>query len=201
MTSYQYKKSHCGDKTILRPSYLHNGISYTGKTTSLYWIRALDACRVLIHAVHRRLVSAGYRSRHPDWFSRLSCDHRHPCHHMLVHRHQNWKHQHWYRVIFDDESRVKLYPFYRRSLEFHLFVGCNSPPSRRQTRRQPLQLWSLTLGSTATITHDTDADGSSFGACVPTCGGVGNDQESVWGICLGVLTNIQLLLDSLGSCG
>ena len=26
---------------ILRPSYLHNGIAYTGKTTSLYWIRAL----------------------------------------------------------------------------------------------------------------------------------------------------------------
>ena len=41
MTSYQYRKSHCGDKTILRPSYLHNGISYTGKTTSLYWIGAL----------------------------------------------------------------------------------------------------------------------------------------------------------------
>ena len=33
MTSYQYRKSHCGDKKILRPSYLHNGISYTGKTT------------------------------------------------------------------------------------------------------------------------------------------------------------------------
>ena len=40
MTSYQYRKSHCGDKTILRPSYLHNGISYAGKITSLYWIRA-----------------------------------------------------------------------------------------------------------------------------------------------------------------
>ena len=39
--SYQYRKSHYGDKTILWPSYLHNGISYTGKTTSLYWIRAL----------------------------------------------------------------------------------------------------------------------------------------------------------------
>ena len=36
MPSYQYRKSHCGDKTILRPSHLHNGISYTGKTTSLY---------------------------------------------------------------------------------------------------------------------------------------------------------------------
>ena len=41
MPSYQYRKSHCGDKTILRPSNLHNGISYTGKMTSLYWIRAL----------------------------------------------------------------------------------------------------------------------------------------------------------------
>ena len=40
MTSYQYRKSHCGDKTILRPSYLPNGISYAGKITSLYWIKA-----------------------------------------------------------------------------------------------------------------------------------------------------------------
>ena len=43
MSSYQYRKSHCGDKTILWPSYLHNGISYTSKMTSLYWIRALVA--------------------------------------------------------------------------------------------------------------------------------------------------------------
>ena len=41
MSSYQYRKSHSGDKTILHPSYLHNGISYTGKMISLYWIRAL----------------------------------------------------------------------------------------------------------------------------------------------------------------
>ena len=45
MPSYQYRKSCCGDKTILRPSYLHNGISYTGKTESLYWIR--DQCLTL----------------------------------------------------------------------------------------------------------------------------------------------------------
>ena len=42
MTSYQYRKSHCGDKTVVRPSYLHNGISYTGKIASLYWISALS---------------------------------------------------------------------------------------------------------------------------------------------------------------
>ena len=41
MLSYQYRKFHCGDKTVVRSSYLHNGICYTGKTTSLYWIRAL----------------------------------------------------------------------------------------------------------------------------------------------------------------
>ena len=41
MPSYRCRKSHCGDKTVVRSSYLHNGISYTGKTTSLYWIIAL----------------------------------------------------------------------------------------------------------------------------------------------------------------
>ena len=41
MPSCQYRNSHCGDKTILRPSYLHNGFSYTCKMTSLHWIRAL----------------------------------------------------------------------------------------------------------------------------------------------------------------
>ena len=41
MSSYQYRKSHFGDKTILQPFYLHNGISYTGKMISLYWIGPL----------------------------------------------------------------------------------------------------------------------------------------------------------------
>ena len=34
------RKSHCRDETILRPSYFHNGIFYTGKAVSLYWIGA-----------------------------------------------------------------------------------------------------------------------------------------------------------------
>ena len=40
MSSYQYRKSHCGDNTTLWPSYLHNRISFTDKTTSLCWNRA-----------------------------------------------------------------------------------------------------------------------------------------------------------------
>ena len=46
MPTYRYRKSHRGDKTIFRPSYLHNGISYTGKMTSLYWI---GACNLFIY--------------------------------------------------------------------------------------------------------------------------------------------------------
>ena len=37
MSSYQYRKSHCGYKSVVRSSYFHNGISYTGKMASLYW--------------------------------------------------------------------------------------------------------------------------------------------------------------------
>ena len=42
MSSYQYRKSHCGDKTVIRLSYLHNGISYTDKMICFNWIRAQD---------------------------------------------------------------------------------------------------------------------------------------------------------------
>ena len=40
-------KSHCGDKTVVRSSYLHNGISYTGKMASLYCIlnHGPDCCK------------------------------------------------------------------------------------------------------------------------------------------------------------
>ena len=41
MSSYQHRKSHCGDKTVIISLYLHNRISYSGKATSLYWIRSL----------------------------------------------------------------------------------------------------------------------------------------------------------------
>ena len=37
MTFYQYRKSHCGDKMVVRSSYLHSGIFYSGKLASLHW--------------------------------------------------------------------------------------------------------------------------------------------------------------------
>ena len=42
MLSYQDRKSHCGDTTVVRSSYLHNRVSYTGKMIYSYWIMAQD---------------------------------------------------------------------------------------------------------------------------------------------------------------
>ena len=55
MTSYQYRKSHCGDKMIVKSSYLHNVISFTGKMTSLYWLSARFFVRCILRS--NRLLS------------------------------------------------------------------------------------------------------------------------------------------------
>ena len=47
MPSYQYRKSHCGDKTILRPSYLHNRFSYTGKMAFFILNQGPSVCEML----------------------------------------------------------------------------------------------------------------------------------------------------------
>ena len=50
MLSDHYRKSHCGDKTVVRSSYLDNGVSYTGKMTSLWnhqqccWFLYVETC-------------------------------------------------------------------------------------------------------------------------------------------------------------
>ena len=54
MSSYLYRKSHCGDKTVVRSSYHHNWVSYTGKMTSLYWFSPQDAiCQYFNENVHK----------------------------------------------------------------------------------------------------------------------------------------------------
>ena len=49
MSSDQYRKSHCGDKMVVRSSYLHSGISYTGKMILLYWIGPLVIWTMLLN--------------------------------------------------------------------------------------------------------------------------------------------------------
>ena len=67
MPSYQYRKSHGGDKMILWPSYLHNVISYTGQMSSLNWIRAqvwLASCH-LEGNISLLLPTLGFSSVNP----------------------------------------------------------------------------------------------------------------------------------------
>ena len=46
--SYQYRKFHCGDKIVIRLSYLYHGICYTCKT-SLYQVEAMLCLLWLSH--------------------------------------------------------------------------------------------------------------------------------------------------------
>ena len=57
-SSFQYRKSHCGEKTVVRSSYLHNGISYTGKMSFLYWIGPL----VFVISAVACVETASYRA-------------------------------------------------------------------------------------------------------------------------------------------
>ena len=92
MSSYQYRKSHCGDKMVVRSSYLHNGISYTGKTTSLYWFSPQNAdfsfsscaCHVVrYHPIHclqsfkvlPALMSLGSQCENFMWYQSTVCLH------------------------------------------------------------------------------------------------------------------------------
>ena len=100
MISYQSRKSHCGDKTILRLSYLHNGFTYAGKMTSLYWIRALiveytwktkrpdskdlqiDISQILIPQEHIGVMSNRYQSDGLSYLGRrnvMAADALAPC--------------------------------------------------------------------------------------------------------------------------
>ena len=55
MSSYRHRKSHCGDKTVVRSSYLHIGISYTGKMASLYWTNPQNKMADCLHPTFHSL--------------------------------------------------------------------------------------------------------------------------------------------------
>ena len=78
MPSYQYRKSHFGDKMVVRSSYLHNGISYTGKMTSLCWIRALglfsDRHKTVIRSSYLHNGDFLYSQSQAGYLSNLACD-------------------------------------------------------------------------------------------------------------------------------
>ena len=67
MSSYQYRKSRCGDKTAVRSSYLHNGISYAGKMASLYGITPRPTLKTEICQDANFVISGGPGGCRHDW--------------------------------------------------------------------------------------------------------------------------------------
>ena len=63
-SSYQFRKSYCGDKTVVGSSYLHNGISYTGTMSSLYWIGAQVSCKVSISSDLKSALAFLHKTEH-----------------------------------------------------------------------------------------------------------------------------------------
>ena len=57
MSFYHYRKSHCGDKTILGPFYLHDCIYYTCNTTFIILMRDTG------HQVRWALLGFAYAGR------------------------------------------------------------------------------------------------------------------------------------------
>ena len=123
---------------------------------------------------------------------------------MLAHRHQNRKRQHQSHVLFVDESIVRLYTcnghvrVIRHVAERLLDCCIPETDGIRGHDDQSGRGWHWTRHR---ISHETSADGSSFGACMPTCGSGIDYDESVCGIILDVSSDIQLLLNALGPCG
>ena len=75
MSFYQYRKSHCGDKMILWQSFLHNGISYTGKRASLYCIRALEVRMLAANTIAQNGSSATITLSCWFWCTQINIPH------------------------------------------------------------------------------------------------------------------------------
>ena len=87
-----------------------------------------------------------------------------------------------------------------RGRHFHPLLGCNSPLVSHQYADElghdhhSGKGWNWTHQQ---ISHEISDDGSSSGAWEPMHGVGGNDHESVWGICLDVLSDTQLAIKRL----
>ena len=70
MTFYQYRKSHCGDKMVVRSSYLHSGIFYSGKLASLHWIihRSINHLILLLLATNSSAAEPELNRMTDPWY-------------------------------------------------------------------------------------------------------------------------------------
>ena len=97
MSSYRYRKYPCGDKMVLRSSYLQNGFSYTGKMISLYWIEAQVAAHGLIWRNYKHDFAKFYKTGTCLWKDFPGCI-KEFCIFTVAYLSLKWCHQldHWH---------------------------------------------------------------------------------------------------------
>ena len=131
-----------------------------------------------------KIFSIRSRLRHPDWWPRLTTYHRCRRRCMLAHRHQNWNHQHWSHVLFADECLVSLYNSHGHVRVFHHVV--HGIREHRVVEADLGLIMEYLMRPALMVT---------------LLGPFHQLNVSVWGISLGVLSDIQLLLNVHGPCG
>ena len=162
----------------------------------------LIGCPVTLRMAQGGLVAAECRPRHPDWWPRLTPNHRH-CRYMLARRLHTCNCQDSSHVLFADESIVCLYNCNGHARVFRCVVGRLVDCCIQETegiRRHDDQSGNGWPWIYKWISDEASADGSNFGACLLKCIGESDDDDSVWGIGLDVLSDIQLLLNVIGTC-
>ena len=195
--SIYWRRSHQNRTALFSVSW---GFYLSANHEVMVGLIGWTGCSVFVCTVQRCLGAAGYRSRHLDRFPKLTPDHRHRRRRMLAHNHQNWNHQQQSLVVVADESILNIYNCgyardFRRVIE-------------RQVECLPRKQMEFTGTMTGLVETDPRLiieiqmrpfdDCSSVAACLPTCNASSDDQESVSGIGLDVLSDIQLLLNVLG---
>ena len=71
MLTYRYRKYHCGDKSVVRSSYLHNGNSYSGNISSLYWVLLSIKQKCVVQWYMYFFISGreNWQAKNNKWFS------------------------------------------------------------------------------------------------------------------------------------
>ena len=159
------------------------------------WVELIGrtARPIFVHMVQGRIGWAGYCSRQPDWCPRLTPHHRRRCR-MLAHKHLNWNRQHWSRALFVDEYIVSIsncnghVRVFRCLAEMLMDCYIQETDGIRQNDYQSGRDWSWAHNRKS---HETNADRSSLGSCLSARVGGSDDEETVWGIVLDVLSGIQ----------
>ena len=120
-TLIQYKnvilpvyESHCGDKTVVRSCYLHNGISLTGKMASLYWTKPLVVLLRELMTFAKMLFSTTFQHGH------YSVPHTSP-----LSRQSTFSHRHDFSLIITECQELSWRQLFGHSWYMFLTSRCH----------------------------------------------------------------------------